>query len=62
MKPFQLFMSLSEGLWLYVEPLNYVFEKQLHLPHSGIIPNNFPTHAKLKKNTSGAPSETFHSR
>lgn len=49
MKPCQLFMSLSEGLWLYVEPLNYVFEKQLHLPHSGIIPNNFPTHAKLKK-------------
>lgn len=38
MKPFQLFKSLPEDLWLYVEPLNYVFEKQLHLPQLEIIP------------------------
>lgn len=48
MKPCQLFMSLSEGLWPYEQPLNYVFEKQLHLPHLEIIANNFPTYAKLK--------------
>lgn len=38
MKPCQLFTSLSRVLWLYVEPLNCVFEKQLHLPHLEIIP------------------------